>query len=112
VTDEPLSPIEEEQAAIKRIGATYDGSLLYRHLRRILEGCRVTEDSGALQRHEGGRIFARELLAQMAEGIASGRRADTEPLAPARTSGAVAVARPRGIARRVAAASPEPDADT
>lgn len=106
MTDEPINPLDEEREAIARIGFTADGGLMHRYLRRVLEGCRATEESGALQRQEGARIFARDLMALMAEGIDSGRRADTQPLAPART-GAIAVTRARGVARRV---QPDPNA--
>ncbi len=99
MTDEPLSPLDEERKAIARIGFTEDGRLLHRYLRRLLESCRATEEGGALQRHEGGRILARDLMALMAEGI-DGRDRTDQPLVP-RTGGPVAVTRARGARRRV-----------
>lgn len=116
MTEETPTAFEEERAAIARIGFTPDGALLHRYLRRVLESVRPGDEGGALLRHEGARIFARDLMAQMAEGIESGR-SDAKPLAPART-GAIAVARARGIARRVgpstqplAGTEPEPGTD-
>lgn len=94
MADEPVNPRDEEIEAIQRIAASRDGMLLHRYLRRILESCRLTEDPGTLQRHEGARILARDLMGHMARGIegSSGRPDDSTIL----SSGSPTAARPRG----------------
>jgi hypothetical protein len=99
MTDEPVNPVDEELAAIARIGFTDDGLLLHRHLRRILETVFDTPMDGALLSHNGRRSLARDLMAQMREGIGSARSSDAKPLVP--RARAVSVARTRGVARRV-----------
>jgi hypothetical protein len=96
-----LSPKDEERLAFDRLARTYDGVLIHRYLRRVLESCRAVEDGGTLQRHEGARILARDLMAHMAAGIeGTVDRADNAIL---RSSGKpVGGHAPRGIRRRVA----------
>lgn len=72
MTDE-INPRDEEKQALDRLARTYDGVLLHRYLRRILEDVRVTDDPGALQRHAGARTLARDLMGHMAAGIESNR---------------------------------------
>jgi hypothetical protein len=69
MTDTPIIPLTEETEALDRIARTHDGRLLHRYLRRVLESCRASDESGALQRHEGGRILAADLMRHMAQGI-------------------------------------------
>ena len=70
--DEPLTPKDEEIQAIERIASSRDGMLLHRYLRRILESCRLTDDANSLQRHEGARMLARDLMTIMAKSIEHG----------------------------------------
>ena len=70
-----MSDAQQIAEALDRIARTADGLILYRHLEKQL--CAVCLDlgHGALRRHEGYRMFARELMGFMAEGIdASGGR--------------------------------------
>lgn len=113
MTELVVNPQQEEREAIARIALTPDGLLQHRYLRRILESCRATEIDGALSRHEGARILARDLMAIMAEGIESNRAGSStdQPLVT-RSAGPVAVARTSGTRRRGADApgwGPEPD---
>jgi hypothetical protein len=108
MSEEPLSPQQQETEAIRRLGTTYDGFLLHRYLRRILESCRADNEHGALQRHEGARILARDLMAIMAPAIeanSGGRTERSEPILPGGT-GRIAVGGSSGGrkpgARRVA----------
>jgi hypothetical protein len=107
MSDEPVNPVDEELAAIARIGFTPDGILLHRHLRRILETVVDMPESGALLSHNGRRSLARDLMAQMREGIDSGGRHDpaNQPILAGQRR-PVAVDRRRGIRRRVL---PDPD---
>lgn len=99
---EELSPQAQEIEALDRIARTPDGAMLHRYLRRVLESVRVTEDIGALQRQEGARMFAKDLMRHMAQAVEanSGR---TEPILSSAASPAGAPGRAfRGNARRVA----------
>ncbi len=69
MSDEPLSPIQEEIEALARIARTHDGRLLHRYLRRILETVFDTPDDGTLRSHNGRRTLARDLMGHMAPGI-------------------------------------------
>ena len=113
VTDEQLAE------AADRIARTQDGQLLYLYLQKVLLGVTAQAMSDcALQRNEGRRSFASELMGFMAEGQRSGSAVSvTFSLAGPR-----AVSRSRGIGRRISAdtriagwdtdAEPEPDADS
>lgn len=59
----------EETAALDRIAHSFDGLMLHRYLRRILETCVDFEDSGALRTQNGRRSLARDLMRLMANGI-------------------------------------------
>ena len=91
MTDEPLSPAEEERDAIMRIAASRDGALLHRYLRRVLEGVVDLQEVGALYAHNGRRSLARDLMRLMAEGIHDDRTSSDAPIL-ARAGGAIAVA--------------------
>lgn len=86
--------------ALKRIGASTDGRVLYLYLQKVRMG--ITPDSAperALPVNEGRRSFAADLMAFMAEGIESGRDACIT-FAVAKPA---AVADFRGARRRVTA---------
>jgi hypothetical protein len=55
--------------AIKRIGLTPDGEMLYLWLQRILTGVVHATDSGALQVEHGKRSLATELMHALSAGI-------------------------------------------
>jgi len=105
--------------ALDRISRSPDGELLYRYLQKTLMGVTAQDAPDcALQRNEGRRSFASELMGFMAEGQRSGSAVSvTFSLAGPR-----AVSRSRGIGRRISAdtriagwdtdAEPEPDADS
>lgn len=63
-----INPVIEEKEALERIARTLDGRLLHRYLRRVLEGVIIAEGS-ALSMHAGRRSLARDLMAEMAQGI-------------------------------------------
>jgi hypothetical protein len=69
---------EDFVKAIDRLARTEDGRLLYLYFQKVL--CAITSDSElerALQRNEGRRKFAAELMGLMAKGIReSGRHAE------------------------------------
>jgi hypothetical protein len=62
-------PTKEEIDAIERLARSPDGPFIRRYFRRVLESCRLTDDAGALQRHEGARILARDFLVHMDRGL-------------------------------------------
>lgn len=63
--------ISEEQVreALDRIARTPDGRLLYLFLQKALTAVPVSPDSDALRELHGRRMFAAELMADMAKGI-------------------------------------------
>ena len=86
---------QEINEAWDRIARTADGSIIYRHLMRLVMA--PAPDDSALPRHEGARTLAANLMRLMAGGIADSDRycvafvthtGTTEP-------------RPRGAGRRV-----------
>jgi|HubBroStandDraft_1064217.scaffolds.fasta_scaffold41251_4 hypothetical protein len=100
MTNAHVTSEQEEIDAIHRLSRSSDGPLVRRYFRRQLESCRATDDDGALQRHEGARILARDFLIHMDQGLEptdAGRTDDTILRAEhaAITSGL------RGIKRRV-----------
>jgi hypothetical protein len=103
--DKPLSLTEQEINAIKAIARSDDGALLHRYLRRVLETVFEMQTDGALREQNGRRSLARDLMRHMAEGIDERRSHSNEPILT-RPSGGVAVARPRGAGRRIAADTP------
>ena len=64
-----MSAEQDEIDAIARLARSSDGPLIRRYFRRQLESCRLTDDGGALQRHEGARILARDFLIHMDHGL-------------------------------------------
>jgi hypothetical protein len=66
---EDMSAEQDEIDAIARLARSSDGPLIRRYFRRQLESCRLTDDAGALQRHEGARILARDFLIHMDHGL-------------------------------------------
>ena len=69
--------LKEANEAIERIARTPDGRVLYLYCQgRLMRGT-TTTDAGALQRSEGERTFAFQLMRLMATGIAESGRADT-----------------------------------
>ena len=66
-----MGEIPEIAEALDRIARTADGLILYRHLENQLCAICLDLGHGALRRHEGHRMFARELMRFMAEGIAA-----------------------------------------
>jgi hypothetical protein len=82
-----INPVTEEKEALDRIARTSDGRLLHRYLRRVLEAV-VIADNGALLAHNGRRSLARDLMAEMAEGIKDAGRDEpilTRPNRPVAT---------------------------
>lgn len=74
-----FNPLDEEKLAIERIGGTYDGRLLHRYLRRVLESVIDIPVDGALRTHNGRRSLARDLMSLMAQGIeGNSGRSDTD----------------------------------
>lgn len=116
MTDDPIDPTKEENAAIARLAFTEDGRLLHRYLRRELERLGLTADQSTLLVLHGRRSLAHDLMRHMAEGIevGSGRRTSTDDPILTRSSGAVSVAGAgaRGARRRVPESIPSPDADS
>lgn len=118
MTDETsIDPTEEERAAWGRLAFTADGLLAHRSLRRVLERIWPTTEGGALNRHEGQRMLARDLMALMADGVDSRRERTSSadaPLAPARRRGAPVIPA-SGTRRRGAPVKPgdgwSPDPD-
>lgn len=98
-----LTPEQEEIDAIARLARSADGALIRRYFRRQLESCRLTDDNGALQRHEGARILARDFMIHMDRGLEphAGNDPAEEPVLRASARPAVEQ-HPRGIKRRVA----------
>ena len=94
-----ISPEQEEIDALHRIARSADGPLLRRYLRRVVESCRATVDAGDLQRHEGGRIMARNLMVHMDQADARSGNTDEPILHPSARAGVEHA--PRGIKRRV-----------
>lgn len=81
--------------ALDRIARSPDGQIFYRFLQRTLCAVCLDPDLGALRGHEGRRMFAAELMAIMAEGIADSDRyaitfvrASRDPSAQPRARGA------------------------
>ena len=104
MTDEPLSPTEQENRAIKAIALTDEGLLLHRYLRRILETVFDFQDSGALYAQNGRRTLARDLMRLMAEGIDDRRAHHTDDAILTRPSGGQPVSTGgRGARRRITA---------
>lgn len=109
ITDQDL------RNAWDRMSRTSDGELVYLYLQKQLCGILETHDSGALQRNEGRRSLARDLMAMMAGGIEGsvGQRAN-----PADKPVVFAVRQPvetrasRGTRRRVTEDSKVPGWDT
>lgn len=100
---QPLSPTDQEEAAIKAIARSDDGALLHRYLRRILETVMDIQTDGALQSHNGRRSLARDLMRLMAEGIDDRRADHTNDPILSRSGGAVVVSPRRGAGRRITA---------
>lgn len=99
MTDD-LNPLEEEKLALDRIARTFDGQLLHRYLRRVLESVIDIPVPGALRTHNGRRSLARDLMGLMAQGIeGSSGRLDTSIL---RSPGPIASRRRPAGSRRVA----------
>lgn len=94
-----LTPHEEEHNAIERLGASYDGQLLHRYLRRVLEDVRDLPNDGALQTHNGKRMLARDLMAIMAKGIEATLDRSSQPIL-SRAAEPVELRSRRGISRR------------
>jgi hypothetical protein len=106
VSDDPINPITEEIEALDRIARTWDGRLLHRYLRRILESAYDFQKVTALRTHNGRRTLARDLMGHMAAGIegTSGRRDEhrgDEPILNRSTRAASGVHRRPAGARRV-----------
>lgn len=92
MTDEPLSPHQEEAEALARIAATHDGALLHRYFRRVLETVIDLESDSALRQQNGRRSLARDLMRLMAEGLNDHRTDSTDaPILARSRSGAVAI---------------------
>jgi hypothetical protein len=87
----------EINEAWDRIARTSDGQIIYRHLQKLV--MEISTDDGALQRCEGARSLAHNLMRLMANGIIdSDRYAIAFPVAKP-----VAVTGARGASRRVTA---------
>src|SRR6516225_5021186 len=87
----------EINEAWDRIARTSDGQIIYRHLQKLV--MEISTDDGALQRCEGARSLAHNLMRLMANGIIdSDRYAIAFPVAKP-----VAVTGARGAGRRVTA---------
>lgn len=106
--NEPINPVTEEFEALDRIARTYDGRLLHRYLRRVLEAVYDTPDETALRSHNGRRTLARDLMGHMALGIegTSGRRDEQRGDEPILTRSSRSAA---GIHRRAGSRRVEPD---
>lgn len=101
--DKQLTPTAEEIEGIKRLSMTYDGRLLHRFFRRVLEGYLHSVDASALLANNGRRSLAFELMAHMAEGIESsggrtGSSSDDQPIL-SRPGGGARVVSPRDTRR-------------
>ena len=105
---EDISPVAEEIQALDRIARTYDGQLLHRYLRRVLEAVYDFQDDGALRGHNGRRTLARDLMGHMAQGIeGTSGRSDVPILNPPGSGHTASRRRPAG-SRRV---DPDPAVD-
>jgi len=71
-----MIPERDIDEAIKRLGLSHDGRLLYRRLQTILMSVCPANQLGALPLYEGRRSLARELKALMDEGLAQGHSGD------------------------------------
>ena len=91
MTEEIISPQQEEADALRRIAASRDGALFHRYLRRVLETVIDLQDDGALRQQNGRRSLARDLMRLMAEGLNDHGSASTDNPILARSGGAVAV---------------------
>jgi hypothetical protein len=96
----------EINEAWDRIARTADGSIIYRHLMRLVMA--PAPDDSALPRHEGARNLAANLMRLMAEGIAD---SDRYCVAFVTRTGS-AEPRPRGAGRRVTLDTFVPGYDT
>lgn len=92
-----INPLTEERDAILRIAQTYDGTLLHRYLRRVLETVVDLESDSALRSHNGRRTLARDLMRLMAEGLNDHGSTSTDTPILTRTGGPAVVS---GRARR------------
>lgn len=102
ITDDDL------RKAWDRIGRTADGQLAYLYLQKVMFGVLESNDAGALQRHDGRRSLARDLMAMMAEGIEAraGTSPDDKPITFERQQRASARPEARGARRRVTLDTP------
>ena len=64
--------------ALDRIARTRDGEILYLYLQMTRMAVPGSSDPGVLQTAHGGRIFARDLMGMMGEGISGGRDGNSE----------------------------------
>jgi hypothetical protein len=69
MSEEAISPQQEETDALRRIASTSDGALFHRYLRRVLETVIDLQLDGALREQNGRRSLARDLMRHMAEGL-------------------------------------------
>ena len=60
--------------ALDRISRTRDGEILYLFLQKTLMGVTESSDTSVLQIDKGRRIFARDLMAHMGEGVSTSAR--------------------------------------
>lgn len=91
MTDDAITPQQEEADALVRIAASRDGALFHRYLRRVLETVIDLDSDGALRQQNGRRSLARDLMRLMAEGLDGGRTDSTDEPILNRSRGAAGV---------------------
>lgn len=64
-----MDSVQDPAEILDRIARTPDGLAFYRYLQNQLCGICLDPNDGALRSFEGRRIFVRELMAFMSEGI-------------------------------------------